>query len=554
MTSGLPDPFPWVQSVSEDRNPGIRLFGRRFVGDQSPLELLAEFLAVVLSDKQIKGIGGIPGTLPEDRHLALWAEQDPAYPLEYKPPVRLTLKLLALLSASRVDTRHPAHVAHYEVVSRRLAGRIQTSDGRQDEVVTCIEQLLRGYQGAGSNRAWCAQVLYPAVPEFLSKEAIWGVTKARKDGVDDWRSILDRFHTYFSISRRDFLARGGELLYLQLCNAFSVERTQLRTFVEMLRQHEPGCLSDDEASPERLHSMLERGLGRLDGQHAAGLSRLVEFIEDLDPETREAVGRAEGTTEGWLRCEWCPRDSWREGYLFAVELSRVLSAALDPMERLDMLMTGCALQVLRSLCAQSARYAAMTPVEAPLGYAWIMGPPNGDNRPLRQASQRNLQVIEALIYGALRHPLLQENASKSVKPTPDQLYREADSKYGHKLLRRLGKNMGLIVPRTGRGARFVMTDDMLRYLVAALLRPGERCTYDDLVERLRLHYGMTIEGKGLAEAAAWSGLPANRSIQPRGDWLATALRAGGFLVDLADGCAIVRNTYAPADGHSGGAG
>ncbi len=43
---------------------------------------------------------------------------------------------------------------------------------------------------------------------------------------------------------------------------------------------------------------------------------------------------------------------WAEGYLFAVELARICRANIDPIERIELLTVGCALQVLRSLCAQ----------------------------------------------------------------------------------------------------------------------------------------------------------------------------------------------------------
>jgi len=170
------------------------------------------------------------------------------------------------------------------------------------------------------------------------------------------------------------------------------------------------------------------------------------------------------------------------------------------------------------------------------------------------ASQRNLQVALGRIQKALRAPALEANAHGDTKPV-ETLYREADSKYGHKLFLALGKRLGLIIPKRGAGARFAMTEDVLRYLVLALLRPGERCTYDSFLNRLYLHYGIAIEGDLLSEAARWSDLPPTASIQPgRGSWPADALRAGGFLVQLSDACAVVRNTYAPDERSNEGGG
>ena len=104
--------------------------------------------------------------------------------------------------------------------------------------------------------------------------------------------------------------------------------------------------------------------------------------------------------------------------------------------------------------------------------------------------------------------------------------------------------MGIIAPYKGPGARFVMTDDLLRFLVTVILYPGERCTYDVFLKRLYSHYGIAVEGGALADSLLWSGLPANSSIQPmKGSWFAEMLRAGGFLMQLSDACSIVCNTF-----------
>ena len=55
-------------------------------------------------------------------------------------------------------------------------------------------------------------------------------------------------------------------------------------------------------------------------------------------------------------CGWCPEESWQEGFLFAIELLHLCQVAIDPVERIELLEIACALQLLRSLSAQSARY------------------------------------------------------------------------------------------------------------------------------------------------------------------------------------------------------
>mgnify|MGYP001213280425 CR=1 FL=1 len=536
MIDSLPKPFPALD-VSEDRNPAMRLFGLRFFQDQTVLEYLTEFLSVVSYPKWLADGEPIRDPLPPLSVLRSWSDQK----LRYKPPVRLNLKLFALLGASRADSRHETHLEHYRVIFDALRRSI-SSDQSAERIVRVLEELLRGYQGAGLNRTWCAQTFYPVTASLITQETLWNDTVAKKRDVRDWNEAVSHFHTFFSVSKHRFMARGGELLYLQICNALTRDSESTADLAWRVG------ITENEGSLETLHASLQDGLAAVYGVQVRSLDRLVEYIEGLHPETHGLTNEDSGDGSNAQVCGWCPRDSWQEGYLFAVELSRVLSAALDPIERLELLMTGCTLQVLRSLCAQSARYAeppAPNGRGGVLGYAWIFTHPYSASRPSRLASQRNLQAVQALIYRALRHPALQDNAGRAGARTDlKTLNKEADTKYGHKLFLSLGKKLGIIAPLKGSGARFVMTDGLLRYLVMALLRPEERCTDRVFIERLYRHYGIAVEGENLTDAVLWSGLPANSSVQPeRGSWLAEMLRAGGFLTELSDACAVVRHPF-----------
>ena len=209
-------------------------------------------------------------------------------------------------------------------------------------------------------------------------------------------------------------------------------------------------------------------------------------------------------------------------------------------------MTGCAMQVLRTICAQSVRHGAIEIVsETPLGYEWIFSASTSSPQQ-RQTSQRSLQYIQGIIQIAFRKDELQAKASKHPRGTykVKALYQEADNKYGFKLLVSLGKKLGIIVPNTGPGARFIMTDKLLRYLVISLVSPGDRITYQDFLQRMYLHYGIAIEGVQLANAMRCSGLPNNSAMQEtKKAWLTDMLSAGGFLTELSDAWSVVKNPF-----------
>jgi len=540
----LPKPFPISEGSLMDKkygNPAIRLFGNRFIVEQGPLELMAELLAVVFCEKRVGGEVLSEGELlPSLETLARWPS---GKPLEYHPPIKLNLKLFALLTASRIDTREVMHVEQYQRLSRRLKGRIRTVDQTQEEAeeaIQLLQDLLQGFQGAGLNRTWCAQTFFPISPALITGETLWNETAAKKEArVLRWIETLERLRTFFSVSKHRFLARGGELLYLQICNALR-NGENVRRFAGELRGLVPSALSDEEADPATLHASVARGLSGLRLPGLAPFNRLVEMIEGLDPETSQVVRRSGG--EDWEQCEWCPAESWPEGYLFAVELSRLLNAALDPVERLELISMGCALQVLRSLGAQSARALGGQPITgSPLGFAWIFTDVDKATRPLRVASHQNLQRVQQLIYQALRIEELARNAAAWGK---QNIYKEADTRYGHKLFLSMGKTLGIIVPRRGPWARFVMTDRLLRYLVLSVLRPGESCTYDVFLQRLFIHHGIAVEGDILERAAIWSNLPSGSHLAHSNDrWLAESLKAGGFLVQLSDAHSVVKNDY-----------
>ena len=118
----------------------------------------------------------------------------------------------------------------------------------------------------------------------------------------------------------------------------------------------------------------------------------------------------------------------------------------------------------------------LTQQDRKLGYAWIFSSLGLSSRQQRLTAQRNLNYIQGIIQKALRNDELHKNAERHPRKTAEQLYREADDRYGHKLLISLGKRLGIIIPKTGAQARFVMTDRLLRYLVLVLLKPGEKCT------------------------------------------------------------------------------
>jgi len=566
MNAAFPHPFPNLHidpyaSKSEDRNPGILLFGRRFFPDQTGVELLAELLLVAASPKRIGKTD-----VPEDEIFPGIDVLRPLYrsgnELTYAPKARLNLKLFAFLTTSRLDTRHPAHLNQHKKLTQRLVRKDKLTllrrDLDADEVASMLEDLFLGFYGAGADRTWSARTFFPVRKELLAGETLWNITEARRQKVLHWGDIVDHFNQFFAANRHRFLARGGELLYLQLCNLLSQPSEQTQRWAE---DHDLGGRPEN-VEPETLRTRLSKGLRRTVTECPDGLGRLAEFIDcGLDPYTAAKTDFVSDGSPRFTTCAWCPAESWPEALLFALELINICEADLDPVVRLDFLGTACAMQVLRSLCAQSARHVPQSSqrkaAAGMLGYLWAVSGPDEENEVVRRLAQRSVVAIEQLIFNALRCPEIQHIIEKQ-KRSEGSSWKDpyagpngADSRYGHKLFRTVAKRLGLIVPRKGPNARFVLDEGLVRYLVAALVPPGRRMEYTTFLDRLLNWHGIVVDESGLRRAAVWAGGAPLYNVKTGADaWFQRMLEDAGMLHRLSDSCSLVRNPF--GEGGKGG--
>ncbi|MCC5851093.1 MAG: hypothetical protein JJU29_23635 [Verrucomicrobia bacterium] len=523
------DYYPYTPTAQAMKNPAIQLFGNRLFTDQSVSEFLVEFLLLVYAPKRFDDMEEFIGALPPVGSSA----GEPGK-LEYAPQARLNLKLFSFLGASRLESRHHTHRDHHEELHTSLLNKIQIAGGGdKEDVVRTIENLMLGFQGAGSGRTWCAQSFLPVSPAFLAGESIWNESVARRQVPYDWGQVTSELNTYISMNRHRFLARGGEVLYLQLCNALRQQPEDIQTWCV---EYEMG-LSQEEQNPKWLQEELEKAFRTLMGYCPATLTALAEFVDvDLDKETSQKTDFDQGERR-FVDAGWCNAESWREGYLFGVDLLRLMQANLDVVERIYLLESACAMQVLRTLAMQSHRSVCKQIGLAETGYFIAVSAPEEDRPAPRLLSQHSAKNIEKMIHQALRVdevdlPEEEDARNKALKDS---------GKYGSKLFVSLAKRIGLMVPKKGRGARFVLNEQLLRLLVVTTVPIGGRLTYDTFKSLLASRHGLVFDASGLNEAShrlKGSGiyLPADTDA-----WLQEMLAAAGYLIQLSDSCALVHN-------------
>lgn len=497
----------------ERNNQAIQIYGRRYYKDQTPVEYLAEFLLVFASPK-----GG-----QQNSTYSFRLETNDSPPC-YWPDDRIALKLFAFFPTSKLETRHRVHQTAYLQALEDLKARISGSDEEKDEAIRLVQSLFSGFVGVAKNRTWVTHSFLPASPALLARELDWLHSKAIKNAdLKKW----DDATIYFATDRHNFMARGGELLFLQLAHLFSgndhaaVSSMRSSASYEHLSQYELAELR--ESIEAGLRSTLKDAVGPI--------NELARFIETALSSYR-LYGQGKRATLGWV-----PATSAPEAFLFACELNNIWRSTLGSLEKIDLLQLLCCMQVLRSLCFQARRMdKSGRHSDGFIGdYTWIAVDPNARRGSgVKKLAQTSFERIEDMLYRVLR---------KVAKSSGEITSTEAD-KHGFQIFRKIAKELGLVIPRTGRGQRFVLAPPLLRFLVAALIVPGERVRLTDFYARVFAHYGIALGDRQLVVALGWIGSDSDTkdyAVAADTAWVEEALQQGGFLVELSDAVSIVHN-------------
>lgn len=526
-------PYDAKSEQAYKSNPAIRLFGNRFSTDQTSLELLGEFLLITTSVKEIEG-KELRSALPPLDDIHSWSNSK----LKYSPKIKLNLKLFAFLSSSRLDSRHLTHREHYTQLIQELKKRIKVDSNDKTQVVKTLENLLLGFQGAGTSRTWCAQSFIPISRGLVAGEAIWNETKAKSHYAESWSYVLDNAKLYFSLNKHRFLARGGELLYLQICNAMKQNPEAIQAWNLDAKLE----FSSEELEPEKLLNSLERGLAKFFSACPKFIDDLAEFIDDkLDPETAAKTDLQEQQPR-FVDAGWCNSATWQEGYLLAVEMNRILSSGLDVMDSVYYLETLFMLHTLRNLIMQSSRCLSNGEAKWP-GYYMAINRSDEENGTLKRISHQSLKNIEKTIYMAIRSHMQDTDIVQDEK-----ILKEADTRSGHKFFLKMAKQAGLVIPKRGAWARFVLTPQILRVLVTTIVPQQGRITYETFKQLIRARWGMVFDEAGFGECCQWLGVEKVYLSSDTDAWLLEMLAESGLLMHLSDSCALVLHPNQGNDG------
>lgn len=479
------------KAKKESKNVAVQIFGSRFHADQSMYEYLIEFLLVFCSAKdKTKEIGKMQFHKGDMR----W---------EYYAKPRMGFKRFVFYAKSRKKGTMQIDERAQKIMNELLRKRIDTTDDeRRAEILEDIRDLFHGYAVVIKDRDWCAQALMPLCPEMIFTEAQPNRTTRKKI---DWDTMeREDIDMKFQFSQRNFLARGGELYYLHL--------------VQGLQGKEKEC------------EELERLLRNLLSQNKK-MSQLADLIQkcweegmQLDREKlyqRYPLGYIPKTA--YVACE----------EYSIQELMNFLSCNIDPVKRIELLAKGVIFQIMRMMTCGVQSYLGIERKN------WIVDMCGKSEDTIKKLAAESYAKVEDDFVTALNKKIIELEI-----PEEEQLkILQKGRRETVDLFRAKGKELQCIIPINGVFQRFTLSEDIIRFLVLAIVRPQDKMTLTMFLDKLYEHYGIVIGPEEYKKTQKEDVNSLASIFEKNVEAFQEFLRATGFLRELSDATSIVVNPY-----------
>ncbi len=534
------------------------IWGHRLRVGQHWMEYLLEFLNVLAGFGYMLGQGITIGETSDRR--------------EYTRFTRLGLRRFVFYD-NREKNHHPfddAACTQLEAVLRQLC---DGNTGSEEDPLMLARALLRSLSAVEEGRSWFAKSLFPAHHNLLFWEGLRkGATRPR-----ELRSAAGlsphQLDEGIAFDARNFFARGGEIYYLILSTGTRNDPERRRKIAD--------CL----------HTLLTKP--------NAALGELATIIDRAWQQQVEHQGNGNPTGRlGWIPDPDCPLYT-----LIAEDVATFLQADLDPLETLDLLahlmgfhltiyiyyrahpaalsvrhndgsyldqcrpcllvdaLEGADGGVVRTISMAAFREQEVNITRQAETYirsqvaVWIQSLPNSTNlykeldskarahfdlSRLSSDTQRDFaDRVDALIsrmgFDSQRDTL----ANGYTEVLVDVLRQDFD-KHFKGVHRKLAKAVGLVAPRKGPNARFVLGDNLLKALTLANIPPGGGMTYDEFLQRLYRRYGLVVGRREAQEAGLLERQRVNGEYFERNRAaLLVKMKYAGLTTEYSDATAVV---------------
>ncbi|MDQ0201069.1 hypothetical protein [Neobacillus ginsengisoli] len=491
-------------------NLQIQTYGQRLFRDQTLYEYLLEFLVIFASPKSLGKKDYMDAS-----HQFQFLSQAGENQLFYFPTPRMGLKRFIFLNRSEIEKRFEVDINALEDHREILKGKLTIDSNQQEDfLLNILQDLLYGFNAIIGKRSWFAQSLLPVAPELIFCEAIG--KKSDREKLEKNSSFKD-IDGKFDFNYRAFMARGGEVYYLHVLQGVQ-EKPDLKENLEKnLQELITGIPQLSQIAQFIQNSWRHDKIKELDGDQDS-------FIEKIDYVTKSM--------------EWIP-DNYRNRAAFTVqELTNLLSSSINTLEKVEMLSSLIALQVMRMMCLQ-----AQLLLEGKDNAEWLIDVINNPGNQIRKMAVASYEKLEENVFRAVHQANIQNYMDKSVSNKAEEAIYEDASKDTNRLIRKLGKQLGFVVPPKGGSMRFGINEEITKILVLSLVTPGERMLYTTFLDKCYKHFKIII---GPNEAKKhWS---ENNSLDltmfnANSEKFQDLLKDSGLLRDLSDSTAIVENPF-----------
>ncbi len=490
--------FPVHADVGKkEDNLSIALLGNRVYSDQTLVEYLIEFLLVFASPKDRDGNGRMQFHSIDEINsgkVSYWVAPQSA------------LRRFIFYDSSKQESRSPMDNAANKEIWKVLRRKAQNGD----EDIELIHDLLHSYAIVTRNRGWYAQALLPVAPELLLTD-LQGIKKRQKDL--DWDIYSEKIDTMFDVDKHNFLARGGQVLYLHLLQGLMVyERTH-----------------------PNVRGRLEKLLSNMLVQSGENVGILASFVQNEWNDSRTYDIPLKHFNMGYIQDGFAIRSE-----RFLKEMLNFLSSDIHPIARIELLSQGLVLSLLRSMHIVAHKKASSDEKEP----IWIMdvSAQSGTSNIGRMASSSYAEAYHSFL-SAMTKICEEKQFAAEDRFAPLQKGKQNTSD----VFKDLGKEIKLVIPPRGGHERFSLSEQLVRYLVLALVKPASKITFDSFLKKMYDHFRMVIAPAQYRMAVADGSLIADESMTDYFETNAKAfqefMKQCGLLRDLSDATAIVENPY-----------
>lgn len=513
-------------------NLAIQLYGKRIYEGQTVGEYLLEFLLVFLGANGGKGGFDI--------------NHDPKHNVAYSTNPNIGLKRFIFFENSKAENKHNIDRHASKAINELVLSQIVSDKYSSDHILYLIKDLFYGFSMITNKRSWFAQGMMPLCEELVFCEAQNKPSrKSYKYYIED--NINKRIDTDFEFTKHSFMGRGGEVYYMHILQG-----------VQNIRDIKGNL------EAEMITRDIEQGIHDLLSSFPQ-FKQLSEHIQNVWEKYLKSNMESEGINKDdendWIKkhhkrdmaCEWIKASYCTYAKYSIDEIRHILSTSISELEKLELLNIGVILQLFRLMINEAYSLSQDEKHSMPIWLIQIPATDTVDDK-VKKMAVKYYNTIENYMITALAKQLEKKyeykpNMEEDQHTLPDnnECIKELKAAYknSHKLLRKIGKDIGLIIPISGQNMRFTISDDLLKYFVLSMIEPDSSITLDSFLSKLYEYYGIVIREdeyirhyKMLDNSDVYA-----PCLSKNLEEFILQLRKNGFLKELSDATAIVINPY-----------